>query len=514
MANKTISMSKLRLILKLHCQGEGKKSIVRTIGVSRNTVRTYIEKFALLRTTWEELHSLSDKDLDDLFRDEEPLEAPERITRLLSYFDETEKQLRRKGVTLMQLYEKYREKDPEGLSRAAFYRHFRNWKRRVYPEMHMEHKAGDKVFVDYAGDKLYWTDPLTEEQKKAEVFVAVLGASQFTYVEASNSQALEELIPSCENALHYFHGSPMAIVTDNLRSAVTKSSKYEPLVNENFEVFADHYGMAVLPTRSYKPKDKALVENAVRLVYQRIYSKLSSRKFTSLPELNEAIWELLEEYNNIRFSARPYSRRQQFEEMERFALQPLPRKHFEMRKQLLATVMKNGHVIFTPDKHYYSVPFALIGSKVKVLFSSKRVDIYYKLGHVASHERGKNPFGYTTQKEHMASHHRYVTEWSDALFLGRAKAIHPDVEYYIGEILKKKKHPEQAYKACNGILLFVKTVGKGRLISACQRAHGYGLYNYAIIKSIVQRNLDTDIEIAKPELMPVHDNIRGSEYYQ
>lgn len=515
MANKPIAMSKLRQVLKLYCQGQFKLQISTITGLSRNTVKKYIHSFKGLRTTWDEVNQLSDKDLDELFCKEPEPFIDDRLAVLHEFLKLQEKRLKQRGVTLLRLWEDYHVQYPDGFRMTSFYRHYNLWKRRVHPSMHMDHKAGDKIFVDFTGEKLPLVDPASGEVKAMEVFVAILGASQLTYVEAVESQRVEDFIGCCENALHYFGGAPNAIVPDNLKSAVIKTNRYEPKLNENFEAFADYYGMAVLPARAYKPKDKALVEGAVKIAYQRIFASLPKDLATSLAQLNERIGKLLDTHNSTSFKGRSYSRQQQFDEMEKATLQSLPEKRFELRSSSSATVMKNGHVCLSADKHYYSVPFGYISKKVRVLYSKSIVEFFYKYELIASHQRVRSAHNYTTDPSHMATHHQVLAEWNPYYFLAQARSIGKEVEFYIGQVLRKKPHPEQAYKSCQGILSFAKRVGHQRLIKACQRGHAYGLYHYRAIEDILQRGLDQfDLEEDRQLPMPDHGNIRGKEYYQ
>jgi transposase len=427
-----------------------------------------------------------------------------------------DKELKRKGVTRLLLWEEYKLKHPDGYGKSQFKNYFAQWRAQVNPSMHIEHKAGDKLYVDFAGHKLSIIDKQTGEVQPVEVFVAILGASQLTYVEAVMTQQKEDFIAACEGALHYYGGVPSAIVPDNLKSAVTKSSKYEPVLNETFADFADHYSTTILPARAYRPKDKALVEGAVKIIYSRIYAKLRSGEYYTLEELNKAILVALEEHNLTLLRGRNYSRRQQFEEVERQTLAPLPPLRYELKKQLFATVMKNGHVSMSVDKHYYSVPYRFIGKKVKLMYSRNTVEVFYHYERIAIHPRTKSPYNYTTEKDHMASAHRFVSDWTPERFLSWATGIHEDVHLYILKILDRKQHPEQAYKSCVGILSFAKKVGDERLIKACQRALGYGIYNYKTIQTILERGMDKldETEESKPMEMPLHENIRGEEYYQ
>jgi transposase len=514
MANKPIKMSKLRQVLKLHCQGQSKLHISTVTGISRNTVAKYVNDFIALKSTFEEITNLSDKDLDELFCKVPEVVPPERLVGLHRFYEESEKRLRQRGVTLLQLWEEYHQANPEGYSQTRYYHYYNIWKQKASPSMHIEHKAGDKMFVDFAGEKLKVVDPQTGEIRLVEVFLSILGASQLIYVEAVESQKVEDFISCCENALHFYGGAPQAIVPDNLKSAVIKSNRYEPKLNENFEAFADHYGMTVLPARAYKPKDKALVEGAVKISYQSIYAHLPNELPTSLDELNGNIRTLFEKKNSTAFKGRSYSRQEQFAEMERAALQPLPENRFELRRSVVLSVMKNGHVCLSADKHYYSVPYGYMGKRVRLLYSKSNIQIFHRYECIASHHRVRSPHNYTTEPSHLASQHKIFADWNPDYFLEQARAIHKDVEHFISQVLMKKHHPEQAYKSCQGILSYAKRIGHQRLIKACQRAHGYGLYHFKAIENILQKGLDLyDLE-QDEQPMPEHENIRGTNYYE
>ena len=373
------------------------------------------------------------------------------------------------------------------------------------------------MYIDFAGDKQEIVDIETGEIRPVEIFVAILPCSQLTYVEAVISQKKEELIKATENALLYFEGVPEVIVPDNLKSAVTKSDKYEAILNEDFATFAEHYGCTVIPARVYKPRDKALVEGAVKLIYRSIYTKLEERIFHDLISLNSAIRVALERHNNTPFVGRNYSRREQFEEIERDSLRELNPIRYEIKKQVVVTVMKNGHIRLSEDAHYYSVPYQHIGKKVKVFYSSSLVEIYCSYEKIAEHERSYSRFKYTSNKEHLASNQRSFSEWNPDKFIGQAAAIHQDVAIYITKVLEEKKHPEQAYRSCLGILNFARRVGFKRLINACRWADSQGLYNYPAIERILNNRQD-EVPLEKDsdmqQTIPFHENIRGKEYYQ
>lgn len=516
MANKTIAMIQLRQILRLYSQGKNKLQIAILTGVSRNTVKRYLRKFDEGKYTYEAINNLADHELEILFGSEEKGSISNTKLQVLhELFPELSKQLKRKGMSLIKLWEQYHRQYPDGYRRSQFCLHLNQYVRGTNPVMHLEHKAGDKTYIDFAGDKLFIVDPLTSEEKKVEVFAAILGCSQLTYVEAVPSQKTEDLIKATENAFHYFGGTTAAIVPDNLKSAVTKSSKYEPQINETFADFAEHYGTAVIPARAYRPRDKSLVEGIIKIIYSKIYTSLRQRTFTSLEELNAAIRILLDELNNAHLKGRDYSRRQQFEEIERSQLQSLPVYRYEFKRQLIVTVMKNGHVGLSADKHYYSVPFRFIGKKVKILYTSAQVEIFYRYERIAVHPRNQRKYHYTTASEHLASAHRFLSEWTAEKFIEQAKAIHAEVATYICKVIEGKSHPEQAYKSCSGILSLARKVGNQRLINACRRADQYGIYNYPIIVQILDKRLDVFTpESEQTTSMPEHGNIRGGDYYQ
>lgn len=509
-------MSNIRHILRLHAQNQTQSEIIVQTGIPRKTLKKYINDFKASKLTFSEINQLSDKDLEELFVKPEDLVMNTRLQTLFDLFPAIDKELKRKGVTRQLLWEEYKKTHPDGVGKSQFSWHFSQWKARVAPTIRKEHKAGDKLFIDFAGDKLSIIDQQSGKNIPVEVFVAVLGASQLTFVTAVMTQQKEDFIPACEDALHYYGGVPAAIVPDNLKSAVTKSNKYEPTINETFSDFAEHYNTTILPARAYKPKDKALVEIAIKIIYTRIYAKIRDMKFYSLEDLNKAITVALEDHNNQNITGRDYSRRQQFEDIEKATLLPLPSFRYEFKRQLFATVMKNGHVSLSMDKHYYSVPYGLIGKKVKVMFSRYTVEIFHNYERIAIHKRWKRPYKYTTDKEHLPANHRFVIELEPDKLLQQAEEIHKDVKIYLTKIMEKTQYPEQANKICLGILSFHKRVGTDRLTKACQRALDYGIFNYRIIRRILENGLDKHEELDKVEelKMPEHDNIRGGDYYK
>jgi transposase len=515
MANKTIVMSKLRRLIQLYSQGKSKLFISKYLELSRNTVDKYTLPYRLLDLSLEEIDKLTDTDLDKLFFVQLPEDLPARHKALYAFFPYMEKELKKTGVTRQLMWEEYISKYPDGIKRSQFSEHYNRWCKKVNPVMHVNHKAGDKMYVDYAGKTLQIVDKESGEVQQVQFFVAILGSSQYTYGEATMSQGKEDFITSVENALYFYGGVPAAIVPDNLKSAVTKSNKYEPTLNETFYDFAEHYTTTILPARSYKPRDKALVEGAVKILYTRVYSVLRDKTFFSLKELNAAIQEALEVHNATKLSGRSYSRHDLFNDVEKQTLSALPLNRYELKQQSFATVMLNGHVYLGEDKHYYSVPFNFIRRKVKLLYSAGQVEVYYKYNRIAVHQRVKRPFSYTTIADHLASTHKFVTEWTPERFINWAENIDDTVREFIIHILDKKQHPEQAYKSCMGVLSLVKKVGEERLINACKRALEYNIHNYKIIQNILERGLDQiEKDSQLEQVLPEHNNIRGKNYYK
>ena len=507
-------MSKLRQILKMYSQSYSKQYISDTTGVARNTVKSHLRTLVSTGRNIQDILALTDTELEAVFKGKPAIRNEETVVELYAFFSNGVKKLARRGTVVLDLWEEYAKTNPEGLKRTTFYRHYNLYKRRIRPSSVIEHKAGDKMYIDFTGEKYPFVDPATGEIKQAEIFVAILGASQLTFVRAVESQQVADFIECCIDALEYFGGAPLAIVPDNLKSAVIKSHRYEPRLNENFEGFANHYGMSVVPARAYKPKDKALVEGAVKLSYRSILKNLGDDTIT-LPELNKRIKVLLETHNNATMSERDYSRRGQFEEIERSTLQPLPPLPYNLKKHAKVTVMKNGYVMLNADKHYYSVPFRFIGKKVKILYSKARVEVFYKYEQIAEHARTKSRHNYTTIEEHLGSQQKAILEWNPEKFLTDARAVDEIVEYYISQVLLKKTYPEQAYRACAGILSFGRRKGSQILIDACKRAHCLDRYSFTAIEEIIMGGIaNLEIEPEPLREMPSHDNVRGGDYYK
>ena len=519
MANKIIKMSVLRQIITLKNNGLSNRAISRQLGLSRKTTNKYIGFVQQNDLSSESLLELSDAELSTLVSPpaNEPLTGHHQL--LYSYFPVVEKELKRVGVTRYVLWQEYRQLHPEGISYARFCLHFRRWcQNNQQVTMHFEHKAGGKLFVDFTGKKLSIVDTETGELVAVEVFVAVLGASQYTYVEAVPDQKVASFISALRNAFSFFGGVPQAVVPDNLKAAVTQADRYEPVLNNILRDFSLHYQTTVLPARAYKPRDKALVEGAVKIVYTRIFARLRDNTFSNIVVLNQAIQEALTDYNQYAFKGRDISRAILFEELDKPALQPLPEKDYELKKYTRATVYKSSYVWLGEDKHYYSVPYRYMGKKVKIAYTSHTVEVYYNYERIAVHPREKGHYRYTSQAVHLPSTHQFITEWNPDRFLSWAADIGPCTAWFIQQIFEKKPYPEQAYKTCVGILSLVKKVGKQRLEKACDRAAYFNSYSYRIIKSILEKGLESEAWQKPPkqdnQLSLFHKNIRGKDYYQ
>jgi len=515
MANRTIMILTLKQIIRLKASGISNRQVAKSLNITRKTVNKYVKRIEQLALNYQNLLLYDDLSLEELFQKREALCVEgDRKAILWTWMGYIEKELKRTGVTRWNLWAEYKNKHADGYSYSLFCTEYQLWQEQHGVVMHFEHKAGDKLYVDYTGKKLEIVDRQTGEVTEVEVLVAVLGASQYTYVEASKSQKKEDFIGAIENSLYYFGGVPRAIVPDNLKSAVTVASKYEPRLNETFEDFALHYETTILPTRARKPRDKALVEGAVNIVYNRIFSAIRDMVFFSLAELNAAIWELLENYNTIDFKGKDHSRRNLFDQVEKQALVPLPRERYEFKKYACVTVLKYSHVCLLEDKHYYSVHYKYLGQKVKLIYTNSRVEIYHKTERIAFHQRNFHEYKYTTIREHMPSAHNFVSDWNPDRFLSWASGIGEETRTVIEKILQSKQHPEQGYKSCVGILSFAKKFGNERLNNACKRAIYYQSYNYMSIKNILDNALDKEQIVEHQYTLPLHDNIRGKDYYQ
>jgi len=492
MANRTISMEVRGQIKLLNDLGYSKKAIARELRLSKNTVKGY----------------LSEKS------DPPGSKTEEKKSVLFGFFPYVQSELGRTGVTRQILWGEYRARNPDGYSYTQFCDYLSKYLSNQDVSLHIEQVAGDKMYIDFTGKKLSVVDSSSGEVKDVEVFISVLGYSGKTYVRAVWSQQKEYLLDCVTRAVHYYGGSPRALVPDNMKSAVDKADKWEADINRDLLDLGNHYGIAIVPARSRKPRDKAWVERMVQIIYTRIYAPLRDRVFTSIEELNDAIMELLEEHNNLPLQGRKESRNEIFNAEELPCLQPLPLDRWELKEYISVKVMKNSHVQLHRDRHYYSVPYKYIGQKVKIVYTASHVSIYLHGERIAYHIRDRRPYKYTTVKEHLPSSHQFVSEWNPSKFIEWAGRIDPQVKCYIEKVLENRSYPEQTYRSCAGILSFDRKAGRERLIAACARAMEYRVYNYKVIEQIISNKLDRIEPRSEIIAMPTHPNIRGAEYYQ
>lgn len=514
MANNPIGMREVRELLRLYFkQGLSGRKAAKVAGIGKTAASQYIAGFKSSGISISAISGMNDSELINLINIRKKTQNP-RYTVLEKLFPDIERDLKKVGVTLHLLWEEYRQTHKDGYGYSQFCHHYHHWRKESKVSMHMEHRAGDKLFVDFAGKKLYVTDPATGEQEACEVFVSVLGCSQLSYIEAVPSQKKEDWIAVNQNALQFYGGAPAAIVPDCLRSAVSKAHRYEPKVNQTYQDFAAHYQTVILPARALHPKDKSLAENFVRLAYQRIYAPLRNEVFYSLEELNQALWEKLDQHNRKNFQHKPYSRQNLFDQVERQELKSLPTARYELKHFCQLKVQYNHHIYLKADKHYYSIPFKYTGKRVKVIYTLSHVEAYYDNQRIALHQRNRRPYGYTTKKEHRPAHHQFQAEWTSERFISWGPSIGPEVEQLIAKIFDSRPHPEQAYRSCMGLLNLAKKHPGPAYRKACKKALGMNCLQYKFIKNMLDnKTFDVEEEPLGLFQLPAHNNIRGKENF-
>ena len=514
MPAQRIAMRRIREVLRLNEECElSYAQIARSLGLSKGSVANYLSRAEAAGLSHQEAAGLDDAALTARLNPQRPA-APKFAA---PDFALVHRELKRKGVTLTLLWEEYREA-AQGVpySRSRFFERYQGFVATLRRSMRQTHLAGEKLFVDYAGQTMPVIDAASGEERRAHVFVAVWGASNFTYAEATWTETKRDWIGAHVNAFAYAAGVPVLLVPDNPKALISEANRYEPEPNRTYQALAEHYGCAVLPARPRKPRDKAKVEAGVLLVERWILARLRHRRFFSLAELNAAIRELLEDLNNRPFQKLEGSRRSWFELLERPVIRPLPRAAFEYAEFKRARVSRlDYHVEF--EHHYYSVPHALVGQEVELRVTRSTVEVLYHHRRVASHARSWVRGGYTTVPEHMPASHRAHRAWTPQRLIGWAGTIGTATERVVTHILESKPHPEQGYRACLGMLALARKYGNARLEAACQRALQLGARTRKNVASILangldqqplQRSLNDD---AAP--LPVHGNVRGSEYY-
>ncbi|HYQ59078.1 MAG TPA: IS21 family transposase, partial [Draconibacterium sp.] len=493
MAN-TLDLMDIKQIITLHLDGYSNRQIGETLGISRNTVNSYMHLFRGCKHSLEELLKLDPVSFNNLFSSHTTIKN-DRYNQLMLYFEKVNHARNHPGFTFLHHYNEYKHQVKKPYSYTQFMEHYNRKYAKIKGSMKLEHQAGNEVFIDFAGKKLQVVDKQTGEIKQVEVFVAILPHSHYTYVEACMSQKREDLIKCMGNALAFYGGTPKAIVSDNLKSAVTRANKYEAEINRTFKDFARHYNCVINPTRSYSPQDKALVENAVRLTYQRIYYQLRNMTFFSLNELNQEIRKQLDNYNNLLLQRKEISRKELFQSVEREYLKPLPAEPYQIKQYTRAKVQKIGYIYFSPDKTYYSVPYRFIGKSTHIHYTTNTVEVYFYHDRIALHKRVPTKGMYITTKDHLSSSHQAYCEWSPEYFIKMAAKHGHAVLTYIKQILAICDYPETAYKRILGVIQLHKTYGSVRLNNACERALFANKPSYKLVKKILENNLDKETDI-------------------
>lgn len=506
-------MHLVKEVLRLTAAGLSQRQIARSLHLSHGVVGKYQAAAQRAGLSWPLPEALDDVTLANRLCTKESTRAP--TAHVAPDFANIHEQLKEKGVTRLLLWEEYRAAHPDdsyGYSQFCF--HYQQWQSHLKLVMRQTHRAGEKLFVDYAGPTVPIVNPITGEIREAQIFVAVLGASNYTYAEATWTQGLADWIGAHTRAFSFFGGVPALVVPDNPRSGVTRACRYEPLLNTSYYQMLAHYGTAALPARPYKPRDKAKVEVAVQVVERWILARLRHRTFHSLFELNLAIRALLTALNERPFKKLPGSRRSQFEALDKLALRPLPAQAYEYAEWRKAHVSLDYHV--EVDKHYYSAPHSLLRQQLDVRLTERTVELFQRGQRVAVHVRSKCQGSHSTQAEHMPKAHRAHMEWTPGRLLNWAVEVGPHTRDLVKHLLWNRPHPEMGYRSCLGLLNLGKRFGRERLEAASERALLLGSPTRGSVLSLLQQGLD---QLPLPEATPVqrsllHENIRGPGYYQ
>ena len=513
MPAERVSMRRVREILRLkHEGGASDREIARSLSVARSTVALTLERVAAAGLRWPLPTPLTDRVLEAMLYAGHGRQQGAR-RKAEADWAYVHHELRRPGVTLMLLWEEYRQREPDGYRYSRWCELYRAWESRLSPTMRQAHPAGERMFVDYAGQTVDLIDGSTGEIRPAQIFVAVMGASNYTYAEATLTQTLPDWIGAHIRALAFMGGVPAQLVPDNPRVGVDRANWYEPGLNRTYLDLATHYRTAILPTRVRKPRDKAKVEVAVLVVERWILARLRNRRFFSLAELNQAIAELVADLNARPMRRLGVSRRDLFLELDRPALKELPAEPYQYAEWRVRRVGLDYHVDI--DGHYYSVPHRLIREQLDARITERTIELFCKGERVAVHMRGTGRGRHTTIPEHMPSAHRRYAEWTIERIGIDAAAIGPSTAKLTALILESRPHPEQGYRACIGILRLVRHYGAERLEAACNHGLEIGARSYSSIQSILKHGLDhrPPRPAAQRELLLDHPNIRGPRYY-
>ena len=503
-------MRKIKETLRLHYEmGMSMRSIARSLSVSISTVSGLIRRAKALGLSWPLKEDMDDQSLEALLY---PGNVERSRKRPEPDCDYIHQELSKKGVTLQLLWFEYKQRHPDGYQYSQFCGRYKKWRGGLDIVMRQQHRAGEKMFVDYAGQTVKVTDPVTGKVSEAQVFIAVLGASSYTYAEASWSQDLPSWIGAHCRAFEFFEGVPEIVTPDNIKAGVKGPDRYEPDLNPAYQDLAVHYGTVVIPARPRRPRDKAKVESAVQVVERWILAKFRNRTFFSLYELNEAIRKELEVLNLRPFQKLEGSRRSLFERLDRPALKPLPTKRYEFVQWKKARVNLDYHI--EVDKNYYSVPYAYIHKEVEVRLTVGTVEILCHGQRIASHRRAYGKGRFTTDVSHMPKAHQKHLDRTPSRLIEEAEAIGPETADLVKSILEHRPHPEQGYRSCLGILRLARRYPKERMEAAAKRALRSGVFSYRSLQSILDHGLDRVPLEPRPQPPSIsHANVRGPQYF-
>ena len=505
-------MRKIREVLRLRLEaGLSIRQISASTKTSVGAIQKLLARADALNLNWPLPEDLDDGRLAALFY---PGADPTTSTRYqVPDWATVHQELKRKGMTKQLLWEEYTAQYPNRCySYSQYCDRYRQWLKQQKHSMRQTHKAGEKCFVDYCGPTVPIINPQTREVRTAQVFVAVLGASNYTYAEATWSQSLRDWLSSHVRTFEFFGGIPEMVVPDNLRSGVSKACRYDPELNPSYQQLAEHYQVAILPARPYKPKDKSKAEVGVQIVENWILARLRHHTFFTLAEANQRIRSLLEELNSRPFRRLPGNRQTAFETLDQPALRPLPKQPYEYVEIRRCRVNIDYHIEF--DQHHYSVPHQYVGEQVEVQASDHLVQVHFRQRQVASHPRRHRP-GTTTEAGHMPARHRKQQQWTPGRLKNWARDIGPDTLTWVSDRLAEREHPEQAYRVCLGLLNLTREYPSQRLNAGCRIANREGLNRLKHIKAILRSNRDK-----LPEQLPLnaelpqhHENIRGPKSF-
>jgi len=512
MPGQRLPMRKIRDVLRLTAAGMSSRKIAASLVVGATTVIDCLQRARAAGVSWPLLDDLSDEALEARLFPASTALAEIRARRPQPHWPTIHRELRRPGVTLQLVWEEHRAAHPEGYGYSRFCELYRAWEGRLSPTMRQTHVAGERLFVDYAGTTLDVIDASTGEAMPAQLFVAALGASNYTYAEATWTQGLADWIGSHTRTFAFFDGVSAMVVSDNLKSGITKACFYEPAVNRTYAEMAAHYDTAVVPARPNKPRDKAKVEVAVQVATRWIIAKLRNRRFFSLGELNAAIAELVTALNNRVTRHLGASRRALFDDLERSALKKLPAEPYAYAEWKECRAGLDYHVEI--EKHYYSVPHALLRETMWARITARTIEVFHRGKRVAAHVRSSSNRQHTTVREHMPSSHQRYADWTPERIQRQANEIGPKTSALVEIILRERTHPEQGFRACIGILRHAKSFGRERLEAACDRALEIGARSYTSVTSILKTNLDRKRPAPATDGPAIaHTNIRGSRYF-